>query len=249
MAEVYRARYKRLDRDVAIKILLPELAARSEHLRRFEQEARAASSLNHPNIVTIYDVGVEGDLAYIAMELIQGQDLRAMAAKAPVTLNQSVRIISKVADGLAAAHDRGIVHRDLKPENIIISTGSYLSNTGHVKILDFGLAKLVRPLSPNDTTLPHTQPGSVFGTVGYMSPEQASGLETDFRTDHFSLGIILFETLTDRRPFNVPTAAETRAPLIRAPAPPRSQPTPTLPADLPRLLPHPPRTAPRSLSR
>ncbi|HEX3107845.1 MAG TPA: serine/threonine-protein kinase [Thermoanaerobaculia bacterium] len=236
MGEVYRARDKRLDREVAIKILLPELAARSEHLRRFEQEARAASSLNHPNIVTIYDVGIEGELAYIAMELIQGQDLRAMAAKAPVTLNQSVRIISKVADGLAAAHDRGIVHRDLKPENIIISTGGYVSNTGHVKILDFGLAKLVRPLSPNDPTLPHTHPGAVFGTVGYMSPEQASGLETDFRTDHFSLGVILFELLTGRRPFNEPTAAETMAAIIRDPVPPVSQLNPAVPPELERIV-------------
>jgi len=236
MGEVYRARDKRLEREVALKILFPELASRAEHLRRFEQEARAASALNHPNIVTIYDVGIEGDLAYIAMELIQGQDLRAMEAKAPVTLNQAVRIISKVADGLAAAHDRGIVHRDLKPENIIIATGGYVSNTGHVKILDFGLAKLVRPLSPNDTTLPHTQPGSVFGTVGYMSPEQASGLDTDFRTDHFSLGVILFELLTNRRLFNEPTAAETMAAIIRDPVPPISQLNPSVPPDLERIV-------------
>ncbi|HEY2324116.1 MAG TPA: protein kinase [Thermoanaerobaculia bacterium] len=235
MGEVYRARDKRLDREVAIKILLPELASRAEHLRRFEQEARAASSLNHPNIVTIYDVGFEGDLAYIAMELIQGQDLRAMAAKAPVTLNQAVRIISKVADGLAAAHDRGIVHRDLKPENIIISTGGYVSNSGHVKILDFGLAKLVRPLSPNDTTLPHTHPGAVFGTVGYMSPEQASGLEADFRTDHFSLGVILFELLAGRRPFHEATAAETMAAIIRDPVPAVSQLNPAVPPELERI--------------
>jgi serine/threonine-protein kinase len=236
MGEVYRARDKRLDREVAIKVLLPTLASRAEHLRRFEQEARAASSLNHPNIVTIYDVGFEGELAYIAMELIQGQDLRAMSSKAPVTLNQAVRIISKVADGLAAAHDRGIVHRDLKPENIIISTGGYVSNSGHVKILDFGLAKLVRPLNPNDTTLPHTHPGAVFGTVGYMSPEQASGLETDFRTDHFSLGVILFELLAGRRPFNEATGAETMAAIIRDPVPAVSQVNPAVPAELERIV-------------
>jgi serine/threonine-protein kinase len=236
MGEVYRARDKRLDREVAIKILSPALASRADHVRRFEQEARAASSLNHPNIVTIYDVGFEGDLAYIAMELIQGQDLRAMASKAPVTLNQAIRIISKVADGLAAAHDRGIVHRDLKPENIIISTGGYVSSSGHVKILDFGLAKLVRPLNPNDTTLPHTHPGAVFGTVGYMSPEQASGLETDFRTDHFSLGVILFELLAGRRPFNEATGAETMAAIIRDPAPPVSQLNPAVPAELERIV-------------
>jgi serine/threonine protein kinase/tetratricopeptide (TPR) repeat protein len=236
MGEVYRARDKRLDREVAIKILSPDLASRSDHLRRFEQEARAASALNHPNIVTIYDVGLEGELAYIAMELIQGQDLRAMSAKAPVTLNQAVRIISKVADGLAAAHDRGIVHRDLKPENIIIATGGYVSSSGHVKILDFGLAKLVRPLNPNDTTLPHTTPGAVFGTVGYMSPEQASGRDTDFRTDHFSLGVILFELLAGHRPFSEPTAAETMAAIIRDPVPPISQVNPSVPPELERVV-------------
>lgn len=236
MGEVYRARDRRLDREVAIKVLAPELAARAEHLRRFEQEARAASALNHPNIVTIYDVGFEGELAYIAMELIQGQDLRAMAAKAPLTLNQAVRIISKVADGLAAAHERGIVHRDLKPENIIISTSGYLSNSGHVKILDFGLAKLVRPLSPNDTTLPHTHPGAVFGTVGYMSPEQSSGLETDFRTDLFSLGVILYELLAGRRPFQEPTAAETMAAIIRDEVPPLTQANPAVPPELERIV-------------
>jgi Flp pilus assembly protein TadD len=159
-----------------------------------------------------------------------------MAAKAPVTLNQAVRIISKVADGLAAAHDRGIVHRDLKPENIIISTGGYVSNTGHVKILDFGLAKLVRPLSQNDTTLPHTEPGAVFGTVGYMSPEQASGLETDFRTDQFSLGVILFELLAARRPFAEATAAETMTAIIRDPVPPVSQLNPAVPPELERVV-------------
>jgi eukaryotic-like serine/threonine-protein kinase len=236
MGEVYRALDRRLDREIAIKILSPELASRSDHLRRFEQEARAASSLNHPNIVTIYDVGLEGELAYIAMELIDGQDLRVMASKAPVTLNQAVRIISKVADGLAAAHDRGIVHRDLKPENIIISSGSYISSTGHVKILDFGLAKLVRPLNPNDTTLPHTHPGAVFGTVGYMSPEQASGLDTDFRTDHFSLGVILYELLTGHRPFVQPTAAETMAAIIRTEVPPVSHANPSVPPELERIV-------------
>jgi len=236
MGEVYRARDRRLDREVAIKVLSPELASRAEHVRRFEQEARAASALNHPNIVTIYDVGFEGELAFIAMELIQGQDLRAMASKAPVTLNQAVRIISKVADGLAAAHERGIVHRDLKPENIIISTSGYLSNSGHVKILDFGLAKLVRPLSPNDTTLPHTHPGSVFGTVGYMSPEQSSGLDTDFRTDLFSLGVILYELLAGRRPFQEPTAAETMAAIIRNEVPPVTQANPAVPPELERIV-------------
>jgi Flp pilus assembly protein TadD/TolB-like protein len=236
MGEVYRARDVRLDREIAIKVLLPELAASGEHLRRFEQEARAASALNHPNIVAIYDVGREGDYAYIAMELVEGRDLRALTAIGPISLNTVLRIVTKVADGLAAAHARGIVHRDLKPENIIVSSSGYISNAGQVKILDFGLAKLVRPLSPTDTTLPHTHPGAVFGTVGYMSPEQASGLETDFRSDQFSLGVILYELLAGRRPFEEATAAETMAAIIRTEPRPLSAVNPSVPPDIGRVV-------------
>jgi serine/threonine protein kinase len=236
MGEVYRARDTRLDREIAVKVLSPELASSSEHLRRFEQEARAASSLNHPNIVAIYDVGREGDYAYIAMELIEGRDVRALTTEGPVPLKTVLRIAAKVADGLAAAHARGIVHRDLKPENIIVSSTGYVSNAGQVKILDFGLAKLVRPLSATDKTLPHTHPGAVFGTVGYMSPEQASGLDTDFRSDHFSLGVILYELLTGKRPFDEPTAAETLAAIIRTEPRPLSERNPSVPPELQRIV-------------
>jgi serine/threonine protein kinase/Flp pilus assembly protein TadD/TolB-like protein len=236
MGEVYRARDTRLDREIAVKVLSPELASSSEHLRRFEQEARAASSLNHPNIIAIYDVGREGDYAYIAMELIEGRDVRALTADGPVPLKTTLRIAAKVADGLAAAHGRGIVHRDLKPENIIVSSAGYVSNAGQVKILDFGLAKLVRPLSATDATLPHTHPGAVFGTVGYMSPEQASGLQTDFRSDHFSFGVILYELLTGKRPFDEPTAAETMAAIIRTEPRPVGERNPSVPPDLQRIV-------------
>src|SRR5712691_5217314 len=176
MGEVYRARDERLNRDLALKILSAEMASNADHLRRFQQEAHAASALNHPNIITIYDIGRVDETAYIAMELVDGQDLRSMEAGERLPLKQVLRIAVKVADGLAAAHERGIVHRDLKPENVM------MSRDGFVKLLDFGLAKLVRPITENQTTAPHTTPGAVFGTVAYMSPEQAAGRNLDFRS-------------------------------------------------------------------
>ncbi|MGZ5493977.1 MAG: protein kinase domain-containing protein, partial [Thermoanaerobaculia bacterium] len=213
MGEVYRARDEKLSRDVALKVLSGDLASSADHLRRFQQEAHAASATNHPNIITIYDIGRFDETAYIAMELVDGQDLRTMQAGERLPLKTILRIAVKVADGLAAAHERGIVHRDLKPENVMIS------RDGFVKILDFGLAKLVRPITQSETTAPHTTPGAVFGTVAYMSPEQAAGRPVDFRSDQFSLGVILFEMLSGRMPFNEATAAETLAAIIRRDAP------------------------------
>jgi len=196
MGEVYRARDEKLNRDVALKILSADLAANAEHLRRFQQEAHAASALNHPNIITIYDIGHFDGTAYISMELVDGQDLRSAQAGQRMPIRNVLRVAVKVSDGLAAAHERGIVHRDLKPENVMIS------RDGFVKILDFGLAKLVRPITESQTTAPHTTPGAVFGTVAYMSPEQAAGRNLDFRSDQFSLGVILYEMLTGRMPFS-----------------------------------------------
>jgi serine/threonine-protein kinase len=230
MGEVYRARDDRLGRDVALKVLGTDLAASGEHLKRFEQEARAASALNHPNIITIYEIGRSGPLSFIAMELIDGRDVRMMLAGEQIPIKQTLRIAVKVADGLAAAHERGIVHRDLKPENVM------LTRDGFVKILDFGLAKLVRPFQDTDTTLPHTTPGAVFGTVGYMSPEQAAGREIDFRSDQFALGVILYEMLTGRLPFNAPTAAETLAAIIRNDPRPISQFNQNVPPDVVRVV-------------
>jgi len=230
MGEVYRARDTKLGRIIALKILPAELASNSEALRRFEQEARAASALNHPNIVTIYDIGHNAGIAWIAMELIDGVDLRTLAAKEPLTLKSALRIAVKLADGLAAAHDRGIVHRDLKPDNVM------LTNDGFVKILDFGLAKQIRVITSDDTTIPHTSPGAVFGTVGYMSPEQTRGKEMDSRSDQFSFGVMLYEMLTRVRPFDRESKPETMAAIIRDEVPPPSHINDAVPFDLDRIV-------------
>jgi tetratricopeptide (TPR) repeat protein len=230
MGEVYRARDMKLGRVIALKILPAELAANAEALRRFEQEARAASALNHPNIVTIYDICVTADMAWIAMELIDGADLRTIGVKDPLTLKSALRAAVKLADGLAAAHDRGIVHRDLKPDNVMIT------NDGFVKILDFGLAKQIRSITSDDTTIPHTSPGAVFGTVGYMSPEQTKGKEMDARSDQFSFGVMLYEMLTRVRPFDRDSKAETMAAIIRDEVEPPSVINEAIPYELDRIV-------------
>ena len=215
MGEVYRARDTKLDRDIALKILPPDVAS-AESLRRFEQEARAASALNHPNIVAIYDVGREESIAYIAMELVEGQTLRGLMSAGPMQLKEVLRIASKIADVLASAHERGVTHRDLKPENVMVA------RDGYVKLLDFGLAKVRLTIASGDRTQPltHTTAGHVFGTAAYMSPEQAAGRAVDFRSDQFALGIILFEMIAGKRPFDRPTNAETLTAIIREEAPP-----------------------------
>jgi serine/threonine protein kinase/tetratricopeptide (TPR) repeat protein len=225
MGEVYRARDLNLDREVALKILSPDMAGK-DNLRRFEQEARAASALNHPNIITIYEIGHQGDVSYIAMEIVHGGSLRDLMNLGQVPLAEGLRIASKVADGLAAAHERGIVHRDLKPENLMIS------RDGFVKVLDFGLAKLTMPTRADGPTVPQTTAGVVMGTVSYMSPEQARGRPVDCRSDQFSLGIILYEMLTGRRPFDRDSIGDTMAAIIRdEPASIKSSNT-DVPADL-----------------
>ena len=205
MGEVYRARDPRLGREVAIKILPAEMSSDRDRLARFEQEARSASALNHPAIVTIYEVGRDGDAAYIAMELVSGRTLRDLLVEGAMPLRRLLGLAGPIADGLAGAHEAGIVHRDLKPENVMVT------REGHVKILDFGLAKLV-PHSGSDssqlaTAIEPTRPGVVLGTVGYMSPEQASGKALDFRSDQFSLGSILYEMAAGKRAFTRDTAA------------------------------------------
>jgi tetratricopeptide (TPR) repeat protein len=230
MGEVYRARDAKLGRDVALKILPAELSGSPEALRRFEQEARAASALNHPNIVTIYEIGHTDDMAWIAMELVDGIDLRNMAAREPLSLKTAVRIATKLADGLAAAHEKGIVHRDLKPDNVMVTPD------GFVKILDFGLAKQVRSITSEDTTIPHTSPGAVFGTVGYMSPEQTLGKEMDYRSDQFSFGVMLYEMLTRIRPFDRETKPETMAAIIRAEVDPPSVLNESVPYEIDRIV-------------
>jgi Tol biopolymer transport system component len=212
MGEVYRAKDVRLGREVALKVLPEELSADADRLARFEREARSASALNHPHIVTVYDIGRADSLSYIAMELVEGRTLREFLASGPLSAKRAVTIATQAADALAKAHSAGIVHRDLKPDNVMVS------RDGFVKILDFGLAKLMAPsasdsLSP--TAIDATRPGSVLGTVGYMSPEQARGGDVDFRSDQFSFGSILYEMASGRRAFQKDSAPETMAAIIR----------------------------------
>jgi serine/threonine protein kinase/Tol biopolymer transport system component len=212
MGEVYRARDSRLGRDVAVKVLSSEFAADADRRKRFEQEARSASALNHSNIVTIHDIGSQGDTIYIAMELVDGSTLRELLHAGALPTKKLLDFSFQMADGLAKAHAAGIVHRDLKPENVMVT------KDGAVKILDFGLAKLLKLQNDETSNLPTaqaTQAGTVLGTVGYMSPEQASGKQLDFRTDQFSLGSIFYEMATGKRAFQRGTTAETLTAIIR----------------------------------
>jgi len=212
MGEVYKARDLKLGREVAIKVLPQEMSADPSRLRRFQQEARAASALNHPNIVTIYEIGEHNGTPFIAMEYVKGRTLREILADGPLPNDKLIRYATQLAEGLAKAHQAGIVHRDLKPENIIIS------DDGYVKILDFGLAKLLPEGEVGaelSTLARETTPGAILGTVGYMSPEQAKGQDADFRADQFSLGAILFEMATGKRAFEGGTPAETLSAVLR----------------------------------
>jgi len=213
MGEVWRARDSRLQRDVAIKVLPGELAADAGRLKRFEKEARSASALNHPNIVTIYDIGSSDSVSWIAMELVEGKTLRELLFAGALPIKRVLGIAAQVADGLARAHEAGIVHRDLKPENVMVT------KDGLVKILDFGLAKLTHTGldSAEGTNIPTetgTGAGVVMGTVGYMSPEQAGGQPVDFRSDQFSLGSIVYELATGKRAFQKKTAVDTLSAIL-----------------------------------
>jgi eukaryotic-like serine/threonine-protein kinase len=214
MGEVFRARDTRLLRDVAVKVLPASFASDPERRARFEQEARAASALNHPNIITVLDIGDADGVLFIAMEYVEGKTLRELLAAAALPSRKVLEIAEQMADGLAKAHSAGILHRDLKPDNVMVS------KDGFVKILDFGLAKLAagpaNGVSELETVArPATSPGAVVGTVGYMSPEQASGHPVDFRSDQFSLGAVLYEMVTGTRPFARKTNAETMVAIIR----------------------------------
>ena len=207
MGEVYRARDSRLGREVAVKILPSSFSADAKRLHRFEQEARAAGMLNHPNVLAIYDVGTHEGSPYLVSELLEGETLRARLGAGALPLSKVFDYAVQISMGLAAAHEKGIVHRDLKPENL------FLTRDGRVKILDFGLAKLARPERDDRTdapTLPRdTDPGVVMGTVGYMSPEQVRGQDADARSDLFAVGAIVYEMLTGRRAFQRDTAVGT----------------------------------------
>lgn len=213
MGEVYRARDVRLGRDVAIKVLPEALAKDADRLRRFEQEARTIAALNHPNILGIHDIGAHDGAPFLISECLEGQTLREKLKAGPLPVRLAIEYALGIAQGLAAAHEKGIVHRDLKPENV------FLTREGRVKVLDFGLAKLVRPEESHETvvtlTSPATLPGMVMGTVGYMSPEQVRGEPSDARSDIFSFGAVLHEMLTGKRAFKRETSAETMSAILR----------------------------------
>lgn len=237
MGEVYRALDSRLGRYVALKVLPAYLSNDADRLRRFEQEARATGLLNHPNVLAIYDLGSHNGAPYIVSELLEGETLRARLAGGPLPPRKAIEYGIQVANGLAAAHDKGVVHRDLKPENL------FLTRDGRVKILDFGLAKLIEAeqhaMTGNSATLPsHTVPGTVMGTVGYMSPEQVRGLDTDAPTDIFSFGAILYEMLSGRRAFRGETSADTISAILKDDPPELTTTTRPVPPALERIVRH-----------
>ena len=241
MGEVYRARDVRLRRQVAVKVLPASIGDDPARLKRFEQEARAAGALNHPNIVAIHDIGQQGGSPYVVSELLEGETLRERMGGMPLPVRKVTDYAMQIARGLAAAHEKGIVHRDLKPDNI------FLTRDGVVKILDFGLAKLGRApfaaaledgLSAAATSDPLTEQGMVLGTVGYMSPEQVRGDPADHRSDIFSFGAVLYEMLTGQRAFKGRSAVETLNAILKEDPPQITQGNPNLPPALERIVYH-----------
>jgi eukaryotic-like serine/threonine-protein kinase len=236
MGEVYRARDTRLEREVAIKILPESFARDADRLRRFEQEARAVAALNHPNIVSVHDIGTQDGIPYIVTELLEGRTLREQLNEAAGPLRKAVEYARLISHGLAGAHSRGIIHRDLKPENV------FCTKDGRVKILDFGLAKQNPPNAASAETMGgatvsdvHTQPGMVMGTVGYMSPEQVRGTAADHRSDIFSLGAILYEMLSGQRAFRRDTTAETMTAILKEEPPELTGTNPTVSPGVDRI--------------
>ncbi len=237
MGEVYRAKDPRLGREVAIKVLPASFSADADRLRRFEQEARAAGILNHPNITAVYDIGTHEGAPYVVQELLEGETLRSALAGGKLTPRKAIDFSLQIAHGLAAAHDKGIVHRDLKPENL------FATRDGRLKILDFGLAKLTHQEEGGQATnLPTasagTEPGVVMGTLGYMSPEQVKGKSPDARSDIFSFGAILYEMLSGQRAFHGDSAAETISAILREEPPDLSVTNQSVSPGLERIVRH-----------
>ena len=237
MGEVYRARDARLDRTVAIKVLPTSFSADQDRLQRFAQEARAVAALNHPNILSIFDIGEQNSAPYVVCELLEGETLRDCLKRGPLSLRKSIDFALQIARGLSAAHEKGIVHRDLKPDNI------FLTSDNRVKILDFGLAKLTRPEASSDsadapTMQAATEPGVVMGTVGYMSPEQVRGKPADHRSDIFAFGAILYEMLSGKRAFHGETAADTMSAILKEETPELSESARNVPPGLERVVRH-----------
>ena len=234
MGEVYRARDTELHRDVAVKILPPAFSADPDRFRRFRQEAQAAAALSHPNILSIFHVGLQDGCPYIVTELLEGETLRDRLRRGPMRLRESLEFGAGVAWGLAAAHAKGIVHRDVKPANL------FITKDGRIKILDFGLARFGRSLPSREdepTALAEqTDAGIILGTVGYMSPEQVRGEATDSRTDIFALGAVLYETLTARRAFDRPTPPETMSAILNDDPPSSAETSQQMPAPVSRVI-------------
>ena len=231
MGEVYRARDPRLGREVAIKVL-PELVfLEPQRLLRFEAEARAAAALNHPNILAVYQMGTYLGVPYMVTELLEGKTLTETIRRGPLPLRRAIDYAVQIAQGLAAAHEKGIVHRDLKPDNL------FVTKDGRIKVLDFGLAKLIEPKESVTTQAPTiTLPGVAMGTVGYMSPEQVRGLTIDHRSDIFALGAILYEMVMGKATFQKPTSADTISAILNEEPAPISQLAPDTPVGLERVV-------------
>jgi tetratricopeptide (TPR) repeat protein len=234
MGEVYRARDSRLEREVAIKVLPSFLSVDSDRLRRFEQEARVAAALNHPNILAVHQMGTYEGAPYLVSELLEGETLREQIKRGPLSVRKAIDYGVQIARGLAAAHEKGIVHRDLKPENL------FVTKDGRVKILDFGLAKLTQPQSGSVHSAPTvtdgTEPGMVMGTVGYMSPEQVRAQTADHRSDIFAFGATLYEMLAGKQAFQKPTSADTMSAILNEDPPGISQVTTNVPPALQRVV-------------
>jgi len=236
MGEVYRARDTRLQRDVAIKVLPAAFSSDPERLARFEQEARAAAALNHPNILAVHDIGTHEGAPYIVSELLEGESLRDRLAHGALPVRKAIEYAVQIAHGLAAAHEKGIVHRDLKPENV------FVTSDGRVKILDFGLAKLTQAepalggMSVLPTGMPDTLPGVVLGTLGYMAPEQVRGQAADHRADIFAFGAILYEMLAGQRAFRGDTTADTMTAILKEDPPDLPAAERHIPAALARIV-------------
>jgi Tol biopolymer transport system component len=237
MGEVYRARDTQLGRDVAIKVIPSSVAVDKDRLRRFEQEACAAGALNHPNILVVHDIAAHDGSPYVVSELLEGETLRKRIAGTPLNQRRGIEYALQIANGLAAAHEKGIIHRDLKPDNI------FITNDGRVKILDFGLAKLTQVDGDQvQTDIPtrrvDTEPGVVMGTIGYMSPEQLKGRAVDQRSDVFSFGAILYEMLSGRRAFHRESVAETMSAILKEDPPELSDTNKTVSPALERIVSH-----------
>src|SRR6185503_11334446 len=232
MGEVYLALDTQLDRTVALKILPAEIASNAQRVRRFIQEAKAASALNHPHIITIYEVGESDSVYFIATEFIDGVTLRESIRGTRLSVERIIDIAIQAVSALTAAHHVSIIHRDIKPENIM------LRRDGYVKILDFGLAKLIEPrvTDPEGSTMVNTAEGIVLGTLSYMSPEQSRGLEVDARTDIWSMGVVLYEMVAGRTPFAGATLSDVIAGVLDHEPPPLARYAPDVPPELERII-------------